>query len=74
MLYDVDGERIGYATTLMYSPMLQRHIGIALVRPDHATLGSTVHVEQTINHEYLTCAATVSRMPLFNPARKTANI
>lgn len=74
MLYDADGERIGYATTLMYSPMLQRHIGIALVRPDHASLGSTVHVEQTINHEYLTCAATVSRMPLFNPARKTANI
>jgi len=54
--------------------MLQRHIGIALVKPEHAALGSTVHVEQTINHEYLTCAATVSRMPLFNPARKTANI
>ena len=34
MLYDDDGERIGYATSLMYSPVLQRHIAIARVRPD----------------------------------------
>ena len=42
MLYDADGGRVGYATSLMYSPALQRHIGIARVRPDHGAVGSTV--------------------------------
>lgn len=66
------GERIGYATSLMYSPMLQRHIAIARVRPDLATPGSRVHLELTIEHEYRTVAADVARLPLFNPKRKTA--
>ena len=40
MLYDDEGERVGYATSLMYSPMLQRHIAMARVRPDLAKAGS----------------------------------
>ncbi len=73
MLYDDAGERIGYAPSMMYSPVLQKHIAIALVRPDRAALGGTVHVEQTIQHEYTSCPATVTALPHFNPARKTAN-
>lgn len=72
MLYDDAGERAGYATSLMYSPMMQRYIGIARVRPELATLGSTVHVEQTVNHEYLTVPATITSLPFFNPERKLA--
>jgi aminomethyltransferase len=72
MLYDDDGERIGYATSLMYSPMLQRHIAMARVRPDLATSGSKVNLELTINHQYETVAAHVTRLPFFNPPRKTA--
>jgi aminomethyltransferase len=72
MLYDSDGNRIGYATSLMYSPVLQRHIAMARVHPDQAAVGNTVHVELTINHEYQTVRSKVARMPLFNPARKTA--
>lgn len=72
MLYDDDGERIGYATSLMYSPMLQRHIAIARVRPDLAARGTHVNLELTINHQYETVAAEVTRLPFFNPARKTA--
>ena len=34
MLYDDDYERVGYATSFMYSPMLQRHIAIARVQPE----------------------------------------
>jgi glycine cleavage system T protein (aminomethyltransferase) len=71
MLYH-DGERVGYATSLMYSPILQRHIGMARVRPDFAAPGSCVDVELTINHEYQTVPAEVARLPLFNPERKTA--
>jgi aminomethyltransferase len=72
MLYDDSGERVGYATSLMYSPVLQRHIAIARVRPDLAAAGGRVNLELTIDHQYRTVAAEVARLPLFNPERKTA--
>ena len=72
MLYDEAGERVGYATSLMYSPVLQRHIALARVRPDLGVVGSRVQLELTINHAYRTVAAEVAKLPLFNPPRKTA--
>ena len=56
----------------MYSPMLQRHIAMARVRPDLATRGTRVDFELTINHQYETVVAEVTRLPFFNPPRKTA--
>lgn len=72
MLYDDDGNRVGFTTSFMYSPMLQRHIALARVRPELGTLGSVVNLEVTVNHQYHTVPAVVSKTPLFNPARKTA--
>ncbi|MFN0283828.1 MAG: aminomethyltransferase family protein [Kineosporiaceae bacterium] len=72
MLYAADGARVGYATSLMYSPALQRHIAIARVQPSSSAVGTTVNLELTLNHEYKTVAAQVARLPLFNPERKTA--
>jgi aminomethyltransferase len=72
MLYDDDGERVGYATSLMYSPVLQRHIAMARVRPGFAASGTRVNLELTINHHYETVLAEVTRLPFFNPPRKTA--
>lgn len=72
MLYDEAGERAGYATSAVYSPMLQTHIGIARVRPELAASGTTLGVEQTVNHEYVNVPATVSRLPFFAPDRKTS--
>ena len=72
MLYDDQDERAGYATSYTYSPMLQTQVGIARVRPDLAEVGTTVHVEQTVNHTYTSVPATVTRMPFFNPERKTS--
>ena len=72
MLYDDDGDRVGYTTSFMYSPMLQRHIAMARVRRDLAAVGSKVNLEITINHRYHTVGAVVARPPLFNPPRKTA--
>jgi aminomethyltransferase len=80
MLYDApaaarggQGNRqIGYATSFMYSPVLQRHIGMARVEPDFGALDTEVHVELTVNHHTTTVAARTAKMPLFNPARKTA--
>ncbi len=72
MLYDDDYQRVGYATSFMYSPMLQRHIALARVRPDFAKLGTKVNLEFTVDHHYEQVAAHVARLPLYNPARKTA--
>jgi aminomethyltransferase len=56
----------------MYSPMLQRHIAMARVRPDLAKPGSPVRLEVDVNHRYEYVKATTARLPLYNPARKTA--
>lgn len=72
MLYDDEYQRVGYATSFMYSPMLQRHIALARVRPDFAKLGTKVNLEFTVDHHYEQVAAHVARLPLYNPERKTA--
>jgi aminomethyltransferase len=72
MLYDDEGVQVGYATSVMYSPMLQRHIGIARVKPQLAKAGNRVNLELAINHHNTTVAAETARLPLFNPERKTA--
>ena len=72
MVYDDEGKRVGYATSFMYSPILQRHIAMARVRPDLAKVGNRVFLEFTVDHHYQKVAAHVSRLPLYNPERKTA--
>jgi aminomethyltransferase len=71
MVYDDNVQRVGYATSFMYSPVLQRHIALARVRPDVAEVGQRVNLEFTINHRYVQVAAHVARNPMFAPARKT---
>ena len=71
-VYDDDLRQLGYATSLMYSPMLQRHIALARVPLDHATPGSRVKLEYPVNHRYEYFDAYVARLPLFNPERRTA--
>lgn len=72
MLYDSEGGRAGYATSLTYSPLLQDIIALARVRPGLAALGTTVHVEQSVNHRYLSVPATVTATPFYAPERKVA--
>ncbi len=66
------GSQVGYVTSFVYSPVLQRHIGLARVRPDLAPPGSEVHMELALNHSNTTVLARTARLPLFNPPRKTA--
>jgi aminomethyltransferase len=72
MLYDEQGEQVGYATSSMYSPVLQRHIGLARVVPHLAASGTELHLETVVNHANTTVRAHTARLPLYNPARKTA--
>jgi aminomethyltransferase len=71
-VYDDEIRQVGYSTSFMYSPMLQRHIAMARVRPDLAKAGSDVRLEVDVNHKYEYVKAKTARMPLYNPARKTA--
>ena len=71
-VYDDAGTQLGYATSLMYSPMLQRHIALARVPLDRTKPGSRVKLELPINHRYEYFDAAVSRLPLYNPDRRTA--
>ncbi len=70
-VYDAAGEQVGYATSYMYSPMLQRHIALARVRPELAAPGTPIKFEIDVNHRYEYVGAKTARLPLYNPARKT---
>lgn len=72
-VYDDDGAQLGYATSFMYSPVLQRHIAIARVPVAAAAApGTKINIEVPVSHKYVHVAAQTARLPLFNPARKTA--
>ncbi|HET9260960.1 MAG TPA: aminomethyltransferase family protein [Acidimicrobiia bacterium] len=72
MIYDENIERVGYTPSFVYSPVLQRHIGIARLRPEHAKVGTKVGLEVTIDHRYEVVDSYVTRLPFYNPPRKTA--
>jgi aminomethyltransferase len=71
-IYDDDLKQVGYATSLMYSPMLQRQIALARVPLALTPPGSRVKLELAVSHRYEYFDAHVTRLPLFNPERRTA--
>ena len=71
-LYDDDSVQVGYTTSYMYSPMLQRHIALARVRPALAAPGSTVRLEIDVNHRYEYVDRADGPTPALQPSRKTA--
>lgn len=71
-LYDDEGAQVGYTTSFMYSPVLQRHVGIARVPVAAAVPGTRVNLEIPVSHRYVHVAAHTARLPHFSPQRKTA--
>ena len=71
-VYDDGLNQLGYATSQMYSPMLQSHIALARVPLALAAPGSRVKLELPVAHRYEYFDANVTRLPLFNPQRRTA--
>jgi aminomethyltransferase len=70
MVLDDDGAEVGYCTSFVYSPVLQRHIGIARVRPDLAAVGTDLRLELAIAHHNTTVRVRTTPMPFFDPERK----
>ncbi len=66
------GDPVGYVTSLCYSPVLQRHVGIARVEPGLAAPGTALRLEISLEHRTTTVGATTTRTPFFNSPRKVA--
>jgi aminomethyltransferase len=69
-VYHPDGEQIGKATSGMWSPVLKRYIALARLRAEHATPGTPVHLEMTIEAQRLRSEATVVKTPFLDLERK----
>ena len=65
-----DGQRIGKATSGMWSPLLKKYIAIARIKPHYAHLGAKVDMEVTVDAHRKLAMAKVVNMPFFNPPRK----
>ena len=72
-VYDAGGEnQIGQATSGAWSPTLKKNLALATLRSEHGKPGTRVKVEVTVEYIRRQVAATVTKMPFFNPERKRA--
>ncbi len=67
-----DGTQIGKATSSTWSPTLKKMIALATVKREHTKIGTRLQFEITVESVRHRVAATVVKMPFFNPRRKTA--
>ena len=65
-------QQIGYATSGCWSPLLKRYIALAHVESVHATPGTPVQIEVTVEHRRKRADAKVVPTPFYNPPRKRA--
>ncbi|MEM7345165.1 MAG: dimethylsulfoniopropionate demethylase [Chloroflexota bacterium] len=62
----VDGEEVGYITSAVYSPRLQKNIGFAMVPIAYTDFGTQLTVEATFG----TAQAVVVPTPFYDPKKK----
>jgi aminomethyltransferase len=67
-----DGSQIGYASSGCWSPLLKQYIALAHIRAPHFMPDTAVELEMTVEHQRRRAAATITRLPFFDPARKRA--
>src|SRR6266446_610087 len=65
-------KHIGKATTTSWSPILKKLIALASVESEYSKPGTKLQMEITIEAIRLRTSVTVTTLPFFNPARKTA--
>ena len=67
-----DGKQIGYATSGTWSPLLKKYLALGHVEATHAAPGTVVELELTVEHRRQRPAATIRKLPFFDPPRKRA--
>jgi aminomethyltransferase len=70
MVYNDERQVAGYASSFMYSPLLQRHIALARVSPGLAAVGTDLSIDVTINNRNYPVDAAVRRLPFYDPPHK----
>ena len=69
-IYASGNRQIGYATCGAWSPILKKSLALATVKADYGGLGSTVHMEVTVEYTRHKVRAKVVPTPFYNPPRK----
>ncbi|MEM7128304.1 MAG: aminomethyltransferase family protein [Chloroflexota bacterium] len=69
---DKEWDYAGYATCFLYSSLLKKHIAIAKLPRDLAEPGGEVDLEISVIRRPMNVLARVTKMPFYNPKRKTA--
>ena len=64
--------QVGKATSTTWSPILKKMVALASIESELANPGTKLQFEITIEAVRRKATATVSKLPFFNPARKTA--
>ena len=65
-------EQVGYVTSFFYSPVLQRHVGLARVRPAPRRARHRPSAGDDVAPQHDHGRGQTAPLPFFNPARKTA--
>ena len=68
----VGDRQVGKATTTTFSPLLKKMIAMGSIATEHSQPGTKLQMELTVEAVRLKTAATVVKLPFFNPPRKTA--
>jgi aminomethyltransferase len=68
----VGDQHVGKATTTTFSPLLKKLIALASVETQYSKPGTKLQMELTIEATRMKTGATVTKLPFYNPARKTA--
>jgi aminomethyltransferase len=66
------GKHVGKATSTTWSPTLKKMIALACVNREHSAIGTTLHMELTVEAVRHTVSAKAAALPFFNPVRKMA--
>ena len=66
------GKQVGYATSGTWSPLLKRYLALGHVGARHGKPGTELEMEITVEHRRNRAAATVRKLPFFDPPRKKA--
>jgi len=66
------GRQVGYATSGCWSPLLKKYLALAHLRKPYFAPDTPVEIELTIEHRRKAVAATVRKLPFFDPPRKKA--
>lgn len=65
-----NGRQIGQATSRTFSPILKKYIALGTVLSEHASLGTQVQLEITVEYSREKGDATLVKTPFFDPQRK----